>query len=181
VTIITPSAFRTMSWKNGGGITHEILKEEAKGIFLWRLSIAEVKSDGPFSLFPGLSRILTVIEGDGLELATEDRLLQALPLSPLAFSGDWPITSRRMGGHVKDFNVIFDAAQFAADVVALRRDSAEVIAPLPNGIQALLCLSQATANGLDIEPGSLVVAQEDKIAVVLKAPALRVSIHPLEE
>jgi environmental stress-induced protein Ves len=61
--IIPPSAFVTMPWKNGGGITHEILKQEHGGKLLWRLSIAEVASDGPFSLFPGLSRILTVIEG----------------------------------------------------------------------------------------------------------------------
>ena len=67
-TTILPTAFTTAPWKNGGGVTHEIAKSEEDGAWLWRLSIAEVATDGPFSAFLGLSRILTVIEGEGLQL-----------------------------------------------------------------------------------------------------------------
>ena len=89
--IKTPDTYTTMPWKNGGGITHEILKREDAGKLQWRLSIAEVASDGPFSIFAGLSRILTVFEGDGLTLHTPTDSLEALPLQPIAFSGDVPI------------------------------------------------------------------------------------------
>ena len=78
--IILPEAFHTQPWKNGGGITHEIAREDRDGALLWRLSIAEVASDGPFSAFTGLSRILTVIEGAGLHLHTPEGRLDALPL-----------------------------------------------------------------------------------------------------
>jgi environmental stress-induced protein Ves len=152
--IIPPSEFKTMPWKNGGGITHEILKEELDGKLLWRLSIAEVASDGPFSLFPGLSRILTVIEGDGLLLQAPDHALRALPFSPMAFSGDLPITSKRIGGDVRDFNVIFDAKIATTDVTI--HDGLKVTAS--NGaMRFILALENGTANDRNISAQSLVV------------------------
>ncbi len=53
-------------WKNGGGRTAEILAmPEGAGLdgFDWRISTAEVAQSGPFSLFAGLDRWLTVLEG----------------------------------------------------------------------------------------------------------------------
>ena len=44
---------------------------------MWRLSIAEVDEDGPFSLFEGMARILTVIDGKGMVLESEDGVLDA--------------------------------------------------------------------------------------------------------
>jgi uncharacterized protein len=152
--IIPPSEFKAMPWKNGGGITHEILKEERDGKLLWRLSIAEVASDGPFSLFPGLSRILTVIEGEGLELTAPDRVLHALPLHPAAFPGDLAITSKRIDGDVRDFNVIFDDNIVAADVTV--HDGLKITTS--NSVtRFMLALENGTANGQRISAQSLVV------------------------
>ena len=64
-------------WKNGGGITRNIAKEQDKTGTLWRLSMADVDGDGAFSIFPGLTRILTVIQGDGMVLHGPDGDLQA--------------------------------------------------------------------------------------------------------
>lgn len=160
--IIPPSAFAAMPWKNGGGITREILKEERGGRLLWRLSIAEVASDGPFSLFPGLSRILTVIEGKGLVLTAPNRELRALPLIPLAFSGDWPIVGKRIGGDVRDFNVIFDASAVDAEVtvhnplrIAGRDDAAHFI----------LALGEAEVHGEAIAPHSLVALEKAEVEI----------------
>ena len=114
--LIAPDQFLTQPWKNGGGVTHEIARAEEDGALLWRLSIAEVATDGPFSTFPGLTRILTVIEGAGLHLHTPDSRLDALPLKPVRFSGDMPIDSRLIDGPVRDFNLIWDATRRAATV-----------------------------------------------------------------
>ena len=152
--IIPPSEFKAMPWKNGGGITHEILKEERDGKLLWRLSIAEVASDGPFSLFPGLSRILTVIDGEGLVLQAPDHELRALPFSPVTFSGDLAITSKRIGGDVRDFNVIFDDSIVAADVTV--HDGLK-ITPSNNVTRFMLALENGFANGQRISAQSLVV------------------------
>lgn len=65
------AARRFVPWKNGGGRTAEILASPAgAGLddFAWRISTAEVATSGPFSLFPGVQRCLTVIEGGSLRL-----------------------------------------------------------------------------------------------------------------
>lgn len=114
--IIPPDRFQSQTWKNGGGITREIAREEAAGGLLWRLSIAEVAADGPFSAFPGQARILTVIDGAGLWLDTPDRRIEVLPFAPVAFSGDLVVHCRRIDGPVRDFNLIYDPARLLASV-----------------------------------------------------------------
>ena len=50
------SDVKASPWKNGGGVTREIAKGAAAGPdddWGWRISIAEVERDGPFSTFPG--------------------------------------------------------------------------------------------------------------------------------
>ncbi len=108
-TILTPDQFVTSAWKNGGGVAHEIARKETNGKWLWRLSIAEVASDGPFSRFENLSRILTVIEGNGIDLHSPDAILNAPLLTPVRFSGDLPIEGKLINGPIRDFNIIYDA------------------------------------------------------------------------
>jgi environmental stress-induced protein Ves len=113
IRIIPRSEYLTIPWKNAGGITHEILKRQSDGRIVLRLSVAEVAQDGPFSLFPGLTRILTVIHGTGMYLRGDDvTVLPALPLQPVQFAGDLQLYSVLMDGPCRDFNLMFDAALF---------------------------------------------------------------------
>lgn len=171
--MIAPSAFTTMPWKNGGGITHEILREEQQGKLLWRLSIADVASDGPFSLFPGLSRILTVIEGNGLVLSTLDRELQALPLQPIAFSGDWPIASRRIGGNVRDFNVIFDAAAVAVRVSIENAEAGLGVAARDGETCFVLPLGEAWTESRALSPLTLIEPETGAVNIVSSHPCVK--------
>lgn len=157
--MILPSAFHTQPWKNGGGITHEIAREDRDGALLWRLSIAEVASDGPFSAFTGLSRILTVIEGAGLHLHSPDGRLDALPLRPLAFSGGLAIESRMIDGPIRDFNVIFDGNRLAVSVTLVNapRDCPAT----PGRRYAWLALAARTSlDGRKIPIGSVVLFEQ---------------------
>jgi len=145
--LILPDAFHTQPWKNGGGITHEIARQDRGGTLLWRLSIAEVAQDGPFSAFPGLSRILTVIEGAGLYLDTPRGRLDALPFAPLAFSGDLPVQSRLIDGPIRDFNLIWDASHLSASVRLIREDL-PACPPAPGRSYALLALAALAPLGV---------------------------------
>lgn len=63
-----------MPWKNGGGVTRELVKlphptDPAR--FLARLSIATVATSGPFSAFPGIDRTLLMLEGRGMRLSLD--------------------------------------------------------------------------------------------------------------
>ena len=99
----------TMPWKNGGGITHELFREPpAPADFDVRLSVAEVASDGPFSIFPGVDRVITLLEGAGFRLDGEggdfhvvDRIAR-----PLSFRGEDGWMCALLGGPIRDFNVM---------------------------------------------------------------------------
>lgn len=98
-------------WKNGGGITRQLLIRPAAANlddFALRVSVADVDSDGPFSRFDGIDRTLTLLEGGGLQLQRDGAPLATLQTdSPLLhFAGEWPISSRRLAGKVRDFNIM---------------------------------------------------------------------------
>jgi len=60
--------------RNGGGVTLEIAREPATGSeFLWRLSLATVAASGPFSMYAGYQRSVTLIGGAGFRLAVDTR------------------------------------------------------------------------------------------------------------
>lgn len=97
-------------WKNGGGTTAEILAAPAgSGFddFDWRISTARVEASGPFSLFPGVDRILTVLDGTGIALEIESVRHALDPdTAPFAFPGDVPCFGHLDGGPILDLNVM---------------------------------------------------------------------------
>ena len=97
-------------WKNGGGVTREVVAfppGAAMDAFEWRISLAEIAADGPFSVFPGVDRVLTVIEGQGLMLDVGGRLLVLDAASPpLDFAGDAKVSARLTDGPIRDLNLM---------------------------------------------------------------------------
>ena len=121
---LAPADYKRTAWKNGGGTTTELaISPENANLsnFLWRVSIAEVDADGSFSLFPGCSRTIMLIEGSGMTLDAGEYGSIALvePLQAKSFSGDWPVVGRLISGPVRDFNLIVrrDAMQGSMNAV----------------------------------------------------------------
>ena len=50
------------AWKNGGGVTRELLAWPPGDDWQVRISVAEITADGPFSSFPGVARWFSVLE-----------------------------------------------------------------------------------------------------------------------
>ncbi|MFJ2742231.1 HutD family protein [Streptomyces sp. NPDC087440] len=115
-------------WKNGGGITREIAArpQEATGEgFGWRVSLAEVAADGPFSAFPGVDRVLTMVEGDGMDLALEGIGPRRVDTRfvPQHFPGDVPTGCRLLGGSVVNLNVMHRrGSSYGAEVEVVTGD-----------------------------------------------------------
>ena len=100
-----------MRWRNGRGITHEVMVEPPGATmesgFIWRLSIADIASDGPFSEFPGCDRSMVIVDGEGIELEFPmGRHEQILPFGVFRFPGEVPCTGRLLKGPVKDLNAM---------------------------------------------------------------------------
>ncbi len=94
-------------WKNGGGVTHELWRVPASGEFNLRMSIATVASDGPFSVFPGIDRVLALLEGNGFGLSgPAGRRTVTLPGQSIEFAGEEEWACALLNGPVRDFNVM---------------------------------------------------------------------------
>ncbi|MFO1508042.1 MAG: HutD family protein [Lysobacterales bacterium] len=108
--VLGASDYRRMRWLNGGGWTTEIAREPADPAqaFQWRVSIADVEADGPFSMVPGVSRDLVLLEGAGVELefpgGRRERLTRRF--QHLQFDGADNVQCRLVDGPTRDFNVM---------------------------------------------------------------------------
>jgi uncharacterized protein len=115
--LIRADSYRHMPWKNGGGETAEIaISPGGSGVdsFDWRISMARVDSDGPFSSFPGVDRTLTIIEGAGLRLSIDGKPVDVTVHSePFSFRGEAMTHSTRIGGAVTDLNVMTRRERFS--------------------------------------------------------------------
>jgi len=125
--VLRAAAHKRMPWKNGGGETVEIAvfpKNSALGDFDWRVSMATVATDGPFSIFDGIDRTLSILSGDGMSLAIDgaEPVLLTKASAPLAFSADVPVTATLAGGTITDLNVMTQRSRFEHSVERLAID-----------------------------------------------------------
>jgi environmental stress-induced protein Ves len=132
--IVAADAVAAEPWKNGGGVTRELLGLVLPGSAPragWdlRISVADIDADGPFSAFDGISRWFAVLEGAGVRLhwpggatgaaASADaagaagmhagaaRTLDVRPGDPpLQFDGEDAPDCRLLRGPTRDLNVM---------------------------------------------------------------------------
>jgi uncharacterized protein len=109
-------------WKNDGGWTTELARsdDESATDFRWRVSIAEIESDGPFSHFAGVERDLLLLEGNGIELDIDDAgpLRLTRRFAHARFQGESTVGCRLLAGATRDFNVMARRDAVRAEVVA---------------------------------------------------------------
>ena len=99
---VAPSA-----WRNGGGVTRQLLTWPAQGDWRVRISVADIGADGPFSRFPGIERWFAVLEGAGVDLQVGTRGLRLDRSSaPLRFDGAEDVGCRLVDGPTRDFNLM---------------------------------------------------------------------------
>jgi hypothetical protein len=152
-----PAADRVAGrWRNGGGVTREVARADSgrPGLeFDWRISIADVEADGPFSTFPGCRRIITVIRGAGMELTVDGRPVMVAPYRPYAFDGSARTECRLVDGPVMDVNVI--AAGGRPAEVEILRPAGSVDVPGTAVVLALAGQASVAATGDRVTLGPL--------------------------
>ncbi|MBX3645631.1 MAG: HutD family protein [Rubrivivax sp.] len=145
-------------WKNGGGLTRELLAWPSPtregSDWALRISVADIRADGPFSAFAGVDRWFAVLEGAGVQLGLPagPHKLQAGD-APLAFPGEAAPGCTLLDGPTRDLNLMLRRgagrgamqaarvgedfaprarfrALFAADALQLQVDGADAM-PVP--------------------------------------------------
>ena len=153
---LTTADYLTMPWANGRGTTVELLREDGPDGLLFRLSMASVIEDGPFSILPGIARNLTVISGPGFRLQGVGLSLICAPLVPVSFPGDLAVRADGTGAIPSvDFNVMTARALPQPTVTVLLGPVA-----LPaGGTLYLFALDPAVINAIEVARHDLVITE----------------------
>lgn len=145
---------RRMLWKNGRGTSYEVTTSpegSATDDFDWRISFADVDSDGPFSAFDGIDRIIVLVDGQQMALTIDGQPYALERHKPLGFTGESVTTCHLPAGPTGDLNVMTRRGRVLASV--------EVRTLAPDGVFA-----SANANPLllvALTTGPLTVTSSD--------------------
>ncbi|MGH6859831.1 MAG: HutD/Ves family protein [Phyllobacterium sp.] len=176
--IVRASNHRAMPWKNGGGVTTQIAiwpPEATAADFDWRVSMATVAADGPFSNFAGIDRTLAILDGAGIDLDVAEhgavRLTQ--DTAPFAFPGDVPTAARLVAGPATDLNVMTRRGRWthAAERLSI---GAEQSRALNTDLTLALCC-RGTAR-VDTADGTVLLATHDMLVIEASDALLEISL-----
>jgi environmental stress-induced protein Ves len=163
--IIRYAELRAEPWRNKGGVTRELASHPKAasaqdGAWDWRVSIAEVSKAGAFSTFPGMDRVLTVIDGELLLLTVDGAEHPLEKYRPFRFSGEADTASALPTGDIRDLNVITRNGAFKGytSIIELSKKRAH---PVFEGQLGILLQGQAT-----VSPGTAGDASADGSAPV---------------
>jgi environmental stress-induced protein Ves len=109
--LIPYASLEPSPWKNGGGSTTTITVSPPGATledFDWRVSLATIAQDGPFSLFPGIDRTLALVDGRGvlLEFDGERKAVLDAHNRICEFAGEARVDARLVDGPTVDFNLM---------------------------------------------------------------------------
>lgn len=190
-------------WRNGAGLTRQIGvahgADTATG-FDWRMSVAEVDRDAPFSAFPGVDRCIVLLRGAGIRLRTtptptteddanhhnsnhhndhnndhefEHRL--DTRFEPFYFSGDVPLHATLLGGPSSDFNVMVRRNAWRAEVACHHTAAGVPAAPV---LLLLACVGEWRI-GVDASTALTLRADQGVLWRTPRDPANALNVKPL--
>jgi environmental stress-induced protein Ves len=117
--LITPAQHREVPWRNGRGTSFQVWprgKVAAGAGF--QLNLTPISAGGPFSHYPGVDRVLTVVQGSGLSFEGREGSMAAG--DAIAFAGEAAMTAHLANGPVTVFNLLIQRARWGGAVRAGR-------------------------------------------------------------
>lgn len=112
---IHKASLAPVPWPNGRGITRDYVVRDG-----FRVTLAELTEDAPFSQLPGTERVFTIAQGDPVELTVDGVATRCERLQPFRFSGGAQTGCRLLGGAAEAFNLFYDPGRTSADVTVVR-------------------------------------------------------------
>jgi len=181
LTVLRADDHVRMAWANGGGTTYQVATSpEGAGLdtFDWRVSLAEVASAGPFSSLPGVDRILVLVEGDGMELVVDGRVVSIGRHDVVRFAGDADAACTLTAGPTRDLNVMTRRGRCTASLDIVTVAGSATAEPVPDATTMLVVLDgQVRADEVRLWAQDVLVL--DRVVVLRgTATAARIVISP---
>ncbi|HDR9318575.1 TPA: HutD family protein [Burkholderia vietnamiensis] len=145
-------------WRNGGGMTRTIATAGAQ----WRVSLASIERNGPYSRFPDNSRISLILTGNGVTLTGHEAVVQLRPLVAREYDGDADWDATLIDGPSMALNVMTVKGRYVANVRPV--DQPAVVPPGCPAIAVALNCGFTFSEGLaacsgEVIPGSVLVSE----------------------
>ncbi len=165
IRVIGSADYVETPWKNGGGVTHEIARSDKHGDAGWRISLATIDRDGPFSDFSGYDRTIVPLDGGGFELSFDDgsAVLLDRRCVPFRFAGEKKVFCRLLDGRSRDLNAMTLRAHWQHEVAAVPLSQAPVTfdAPAKSFVFFAGAASAACAGGtFDLSDGDTLACEQ---------------------
>lgn len=153
------SGYREGRWRNGLGVSWDIASEGGDD-FAWRLALARLDANVPFSSYPGIDRVFTIIEGDGVNLDV-DALgrLEARPLHPVCFPGDLKTSSHLVAGPCRALNLFVKRRAYSSEVSVTRHDKGDQLQLPPHSLIFIIA-GLASIEDSELREGDTVITDE---------------------
>lgn len=144
--ILPAAGYRRMPWKNGKGETIEIAifpPTATVDDFDWRISMAPVVADGPFSRFEEIDRTLSILSGEGMALSVEGMapVILGTQSEPFSFPGDQKTDAILQAGPITDLNVMTRRGRLSHHVMRMANGGSVV--PRPEVDTTIVVVTQA--------------------------------------
>ena len=184
ISVIRHADHVLVPWKNGLGMTREVANaHRADGSLLWRISLATVDRDGPFSDFAGCKRIIMMLSGDGmtLDFGPHGRAVMHEPFVPVIFDGGWQTSATLHGGPTRDLNVVTSHQGVRSAVEVLRIGAQDLPAVPGPGLTVLFVLDgRVGAGDVVLEQGDALRMDGAREAVALHAADGRAVVYRID-
>lgn len=126
-------------WRNGGGWTRTLASAADDAGLLWRVSVADIESEGPFSTFDGMDRTSFLLQGSGLMLAGAGEPIRfQAPGDIAAFPGEAQLRPQLGLGPARLLNVM---TRRAASVASVETCPLRCDAPPHGGVTLVLAVA----------------------------------------
>ncbi|MBN3785805.1 HutD family protein [Burkholderia sp. Ac-20353] len=148
----------TEPWRNGGGTTRTI----ATGVSHWRVSLASIERDGPYSRFPGMSRVSLILSGRGVVLRNNEAVVPLRPMLVTEYDGDADWGATLVDGPSVALNAITAKRRYRANVrlvdepIAIAPGSPAIVVALGGGCGFA---EGPDANRSELLPGNVLVSE----------------------
>jgi environmental stress-induced protein Ves len=142
-------------WKNGGGVTRELLAWPNANDWAIRVSIADIEQDGVFSSFPDVERHFAVLSGNGVRLEGFGDV--RADHTVVRFDGERAPYCELIDGPTRDLNVM------------IRRGAGRGELAFDDAARAILGADGTTVHGVYCETSETLLWAQGRQTVSLKA------------